>query len=110
MLGKIPQAHRKRAESERRRRALRFAKIAPRGTAAVADTPVWEMGEETYQTSALGFLPEVVQQRGHVAEAFGSIFPVVRYESRNMSVITRGGAGETKDPHRQSCSFRFASW
>ena len=44
-------------------------------------------GSRTHQARALGLLAEVVEQRGHVAEALGGIFPVIRGAIRRRSVV-----------------------
>ena len=59
-------------------------------------------GGRTHQASALGLLAEVVEQRGHVAEALGGIFPANRGAIRRRSVVFRSFSSVPQS-HARSC-------
>lgn len=63
-------------------------------------------GGRTHQASALGLLAEVVEQRGHVAEALGGILPAIRGAIRRRSVVVRSFSSV---PQSRARSFFVAS-
>ena len=61
-------------------------------------------GGRTHQASALGLLAEVVEQRGHVAEALGGIFPVKKERGLGVSDVPSSVFSVPRLPHASVAS------
>ena len=71
---------------------------------------------ETHQASALGLLAEVVEQRGHVAEALGGILPVKKERGLSVSDLPSSASriprlpDANEKPRALSIGIRLGRW